>query len=189
MAKKPARIRGESPKAYRAFLDYLNMTGKRSLKRLVAEHRYIKNSVERWSADNGWQERVADYEGNVLADSIDKRTQTLDRIRQRLVDGADKAVDRMLELLDGQIPDKAVTFAQMNRDGKEVAKIPIVKPSTVMQQAVHILEFAGLIKPKRVELSGPDGTAIQYEAQDAIDNLSEEQLIALEAKLEAIGDG
>ena len=84
----PARVEGETPKAYSAFVDYCQMGQGRSLSKLHRNYteripgddpptRHIY-TLKRWSTDNYWQERAAEYERR----AAEQREQ--ERQRQRI---------------------------------------------------------------------------------------------------------
>ena len=180
---KPWDKRGqETGKAYTAFLAYLSLGLKRSLpataEKLQRPPRYL-STLKGWSARYGWTSRAAAYDREQLDRDIAARREAQERARQRFVDDADIYAETIRELAEGRPGDTALEFRDSYAN-------PIVKPSTRLQAAIHGLALAGVDRPKRVELSGPDGDAIEHKVQHEIDALSDEEFERLRATV--LGD-
>ena len=83
-------IDGESVEAFRAFLAYRNMEGKRSLSKLAEQEGSREASLKRWSADFHWQARCR------ACDSHQAR-QLLDRAVDEVVAQRGAQIRRQLE--------------------------------------------------------------------------------------------
>jgi hypothetical protein len=97
----PSRIEGETPKAYRAFVDYCEMGGGRSLRKLLSLYSAQKvagtypripstrlPTLKRWSSQNNWQNRVAEYERRAAEAREQYRQQKRLEIEQAVLDDA-----------------------------------------------------------------------------------------------------
>lgn len=119
-----ARRTGESSKAHAAFLDYVRMGPGRSLQKLHAvycgqsggkagaEQPPTKRlaTLEKWSSDNAWQQRLADYKHERNA-----RDQVIWEERQRALQEADFATGDALRDLAAQILDQTPQFLKTTR--------------------------------------------------------------------------
>lgn len=174
----------ETVKSFRAFMAYLLMEPKRSIARLAMAEGWDKTTCERWSRKHGWVQRCEAYDAHLLTEAIRTRELVQERVRQRLIDGLDKAVDALFGLLEGELQDFGASVPILDRHGNEVGQAPIVKPSTRLQAAKEILDRAGITVPKRIELTGADGRELLINAQAAVSQLSNEQLEALSKAFE-----
>lgn len=147
----------ETDLSHDAFLVYLHQGVSRSLARVVVElgrdDHYVRQ-LKRWSSEHEWVSRCAAYDEATWAARKDGRDEARDRARQSLVDAAGAAADTVRELM-------------------EDTGTP---PSVRLACAREILSLAGLVAPKRVELSGPDGKDIRVTARRALTGLDTDQL-------------
>lgn len=179
---------GETLKAFQAFGEYLLLGPKRSIGKLAAKEGR-RRTLEGWSSRNRWQDRVAAWDTEQLAKAMQDRSRLQERARQRLIDQVEKAVDTLFELLRGDLRALGTTTPILDRHGEEVGQAPLVKASTRLQAAKEILDRAGVMVPKRIELTGADGKELILNAQAAVSKLTDEQLKALTKVFGDGGDG
>jgi len=189
MGKPWSRQKGETPKAFEAFGQYLKLGPKRSLAIVAdAHHRGNVRKLETWSAKYGWVERVAAFDAEQLAKDMERREEHKERLRQELFDEASAALAILFGLLRGQVPADAATVAQLNKQGQVIGEIPIVKPGTLKEIIFGILDRIGLGPAKRVELTGRDGENIELLARHKLETLDTDTLVAIRDVLTG-GDG
>lgn len=180
--------KGETPKAYTAFMAYVALGPKRSLRKLSEAEGYNLRQLERWSSQHDWQTRSGAHDVAELTRAMEGREREQHRLRQRVIDQADKALDVMFRLLDGKMPRSGDKLEQRSRDGERVTHIPVVKPSTLLALCQDILDRAGIVKPRRVELTGADGEALELQARSELSNLSTEAVSSIRELLRASKD-
>lgn len=153
----------ETSKAWRAFQTYLHLGPDRSYVGVAEalERPYSYHSqVIRWRDKYGWEERVAAYDGEILERSIGDRSSALQKARQVLVDGAEKAARQLVDIAGGELPEKHA--------------------ATQVQACLHVLELAGITKPKRLELIDDRGDKAKKAARAEARKLSGPMLDAVE---------
>lgn len=174
----------ETEKAYVAFSTWLKLplsdrTVPAAAKALKKKPVY-KKTIEKWKTRFEWNDRAQHYDSQVLQNELGKRQETIERIRQHLLSQALTLADQLVALGSGKL-------------GKERGDIyehdeVIVKPSTRLQALIKALELAGITTPKRLELTGPDGSDL-LAARDTISGLTDAQLAAVIAAADNAGDG
>lgn len=184
MRPKPTRIKGETPRAFQAYLAYLDLGERRSLRKL-ANNGWRLASLSRWSAKNNWQERTAAWDAEMLSSAMKKRAEQRERTLQILYDAGPDAAKVLTRLLGGHIPKDGAKLAQFDREGKHVGDVPIVRPGSLIQTACQTLDRMGIIAPKRIELTGEDGRAIEIAARHELTAYTEEELRQMRATAQA----
>lgn len=135
LGKPWAKRSGETSRAFRAFLAYLELGPERSyvgVARALEHPDSYKHQVGRWRDKYNWEERVGAYEAEILERSIGDRSSALQKARQILVNGAQKAATQLVAIAGGELPEKHA--------------------ATQVQACLHVLELAGIVKPKRLEI-------------------------------------
>ncbi len=125
----------ESDKAYGAFMAYIELGPERTyreLARTLGRPVSYEHQVRRWVARYSWDERLAAYDSEVLERAMSGTVASQQRARQILVGAAEKAARRLVAFVEGDVPE---THA-----------------AVVHQACCNILEYSGIVKPKRLEL-------------------------------------
>lgn len=154
----------ETAKAYNAFFVYAEMGPERSFRGLTrALDRPVgyEHVIYVWRDKHNWEERIAAYDSETLERSMERRIEVIERVRQKLIDKASAAADKIGEFIDGSVPEKDA--------------------STILQACVHAIEFAGITKPKRIELTDAKADRIMKEARREAKRLGEGKIIKLMA--------
>ena len=163
LGKPWAKRSGETSRAFRAFLAYLELGPERSyvgVARALEHPDSYKHQVGRWRTKYNWEERIASYEAEILERSIGDRAGALQKARQVLVDGAEKAAQNLVDIAEGVLPEKHA--------------------ATQVQACLHVLELAGITKPKRLELIDDRGDKAKKAARAEARKLSGPMLDAVE---------
>ena len=148
---------------------------KRSLRKL-AKDGWRLASLGRWSTKNQWQDRAGAWDAELLSSAMKKRTEQRERILQTLYDAGPEAAKALVKLLSGQVPSNGATVKQFDREGNHVGDVPVVKPGSLIQAACQTLDRIGIIAPKRIELTGEDGKAIEIAARHELTAYTDEEL-------------
>jgi hypothetical protein len=106
------------------------------------------------------------------------REEDRERSRQILLDSAPGTIAALLEIVHGRMT-PGDELPLLDRHGQQVGTRQAVPPSTRAHAARAVLELAGITAPKRVELTGADGTEIRLRARAALSDLTGEQLAAM----------
>jgi len=204
MADPWAKLKSESPKAFGAFHDFLQLGPGRKLTTCAEEHGHRYPSLRTWSVRHNWTERAGAYDVQELAAAAAKHEQTRARIRQKLMDRGEEMAEVAMSVAAGRVTDPCICEDRAGEDGKVgpcrcgawapirdregnyIGDKPMIAASTRYIAAAGVLDRNGITVPKRVELTGADGEAIRLEAAAALGGLSKAALDALAA---AFGDG
>lgn len=201
----------ETLKARAAFELFLGLGRDRTLPQLAeAMGRapgYVRH-LQRWSAAHGWMARAAQHDHAQLSEAIGARAVARELVIQQLVDHGTRAAQTLIAVASGVIPTGDM-IPMLDRHGAQVMVVeeqpdgttksvpamrPAIPPSVQARNARHILAASlGIVPPKRVELSGPDKSALRL-ATTVVAALPDEGLAALgdmiaAAKAKAEGDG
>lgn len=187
--------KGETAKSYGAFFDYLHMGPGRKLTDCAAEFGHRYKSIETWSWKHNWADRAAAYDAHELTAAAALHEQRRAEIRQRLMDRGLDMAEIVLSTADGLIADpcrcenrgpdepcRCGAWAPIrDREGNYIGDKPMVPASTRQIAAIAVLDRCAITVPKRVELTGADGKALQIEARGLLGGMSQAQLDALAA--------
>jgi hypothetical protein len=180
--RKPwERQPGETAPAFRCFCEYLKLGGGRSFKATADElgrpPSYAKQ-LGVWSVKFGWVERAAAYDSEQLTTEIEARLVVREKLRQRLYDEGNKAIDDLIDLRRGKMSGgDQISILDTHR--KIVGQRPLVPPKVRYAATVRVLELIGLTVPKRIEHTGAEGDEIRIKARQGLADLSTDQLMAL----------
>lgn len=103
------RLHGETPRAYQAFLDYIQMGTGRSLRALHAQYVSVDgkqpptrtwDTIQDWSRLNKWQERLADYLQELTQHQAIKQRERLEGFNERLWNDYEKLAGHIEDMLD-----------------------------------------------------------------------------------------
>ena len=178
--KKPwDKLPRETHRAYAGFLAFLEEGKTRQIKKTAQIHGGNPKTFEGWALKFRWKDRAEQYDRYIFEKSVENRVESREKARQRCIDHIDEIVDRLLEILRGDC---------LGGD-RDTYGNPIVKPSTRLQAGIHLLGISGVTIPKRMEVSGPDGTEIQLTARRAVSLLSDAKLKVLDAAFEEVKEG
>lgn len=187
----------ETARAYFHFSVYLELGPDRTLRKVLAEvkkpDRYLSN-LKQWSARWKWVTRAAAFDQHEIRERMKRRTMVRELAIQILVENAQGASHTIVGLMAGDVPTGS-TEAVLDRhgdpaldaDGEQIRRL-LVAPSTRLEAAKRIHESIGIVPPKRVELSGPDGDAIRM-AQEAAEGLDDDTLAQLRKLANQVPDG
>jgi hypothetical protein len=184
----------ETPRAFGAFSDYLQMGPGRSLTECAERFGYRVNSLNNWSSVHQWRDRAQAYDTAELERSIQGREQVRERARQNLIDDIEESTRTIRGVRKGRVPMPecgddctlercmcGVWVPVLDRHGKVVGRKPQIAASTRQAAAVATLDRCGLTPPKRVELTGADGEKLRLEASLQLGGLGDAELAALAA--------
>lgn len=160
------RLPGESEDAYGAFREFA---------RTPPGRRYVPDDRIDDAETYQWAQRAREIDAERLRGAIETRETDRDLIRQRLIDASPRVVESLISL--------ALAETIEPETGR---RVPIHVPRSVQLGAIReTLSLAGVVAPKRVELSGPDGAPIQVQAAVAAARvLSLDEIRTLRAALE-----
>jgi len=161
----------ETQRAYSAFLRYLELGNARQQIEIVKICKAAPCTVNGWFQKYRWKDRAEAYDRYIFEKSVENRVESREKARQRAIDNIDEIIMCLMDILRGKC-----VGGDLDTRGE-----PIVKPSTRLQAGIHLLGISGVTIPKRMEISGPDGSEIQLSARRAISQLSDEKLQALDA--------
>ncbi len=167
----------ETPKARAAFAIYLGLGRDRTLaKTAQAMGKHIRQ-IEVWSSAHGWVARAEQHDHAELTDAIAARAIARELVVQELVDHGREAARTWISVSSGRIPEGCDMVPLLDRQGHPVmreatdadgntvqvpAMKPAIPPAVQATASRELLASAlGILPPKRVELSGPDKSAIQ----------------------------
>ncbi len=148
--------------------------------RIGKAERYAR-TLRVYSSKFNWTARAAQYD----ADRFAAATASADSVRKHVLavvaEDADATIRDLLELRRGRMGDGYDSEPILDRHGEEIGQRPAVKASTRVEAGRHVLGLIGLVPPKRVELSGPDGSEIKAAATVAatLDTATLERLRAI----------
>lgn len=137
------RLPDETPKAFAAFMVYLELGQKRSLRKVgeaSGKSQGYDRVLARWSSHYGWVERAAAYDDWRLDEQLERRERVLERARQAIVDRVPDAVDELIRLATDPTAD--------------MARLPAIR---------EVLDRAGLARIQRLEHTGKGGKPIATE--------------------------
>lgn len=99
---------GDTKASYTAFLAYLELGPKRSLRNAYRVFTEQPDAPEasshwrRWSAAQNWVERAEAYDTHELEERMATRDQLRERVRQQLLDRADELMEKALDIALGE---------------------------------------------------------------------------------------
>ena len=182
----------ETKKAFGAFVYYLEIGSKRTLRATSEGGGYSVTGVRKWSSIHDWDSRASAYDVAELQKSIDGREQVRERARQVMMNDAEKAAATIGEVMRGKLsrpecgPDCAegacvcgVWAPVFDRHGDHVSDKQTVTPATRQAAAQAILDRVGLTPPKRVALTGKDGEQLRLDARLQMGKLTDEKLATI----------
>jgi hypothetical protein len=156
------RREDESPKAYAAFLAYLELGAERSIAKASGSTPGKQRWAEHWSSSFDWVARARAFDEHEAAERLAAREQLREQTRQAAVDAASQAMEVLISLM---------SFEDQER--------PSAGAKVRLEAAYKVLALAGVDGPRKLELSGPNGGSINLETSfevramlvDAIDEL------------------
>ncbi len=157
------RVGTETPFGYNAFGEYLALGPARSLRaltRILGKKSGYVRQLERWSSDHDWQNRAADYDQERISKALALQPLITQDAIARLAKHAAKASQVIVDIIDGDLGDDCEMIEIFGKHKEVIGYRPAVGPSARLQAAIRLHETIGIIPPKRVEHSGPDGEAI-----------------------------
>jgi len=148
------QLEGETPKAFAAFLGYLEMGYDRSIAKAFKAHtgsksrhpgRYFKD----WAVENRWVERADAFDSFELGVRIETRETARELSRQVMIDGAVSVSKKLLRVAGGEL--------EVSREQLNAMK--------------DILDRAGLAAPKKSKFdlgsdSGPASITVKIGGGD-----------------------
>ena len=186
------RLPDETNKAWKAFGDFLQLGGSRTLRALSGAKGYSKTGVRKWSAEHDWTARAAAYDDSVFELSIQGREKVREVARQALTDDTAQATKTLAGINYGRMPMPkclpectvklcicGTWLPVLSRHGELVGRKPAIAPATRQAVAFGTLALCGLTPPKRVEVTGADGEAIRLQALLLMGKLGDAELGAL----------
>lgn len=163
--------KGEPFRSYEIFRDFLQIEPENRYKMdfLAQKYDISEQKIQKMAQKYSWIDRAKvfdEYQRARLVESVQQRDLKIDLARQSLVDRLPKYVEVITRIANGDLGD-----SDADRLGR-----PYVKPADQLQAALNGVAMAGLTIPKRVELSGPDGSPLLFEAREALGALTVVQL-------------
>lgn len=184
------KIPGETRHSRRAFRCYLEMGPMRSIRRVSAQIGKHRTTIDRWSSRFNWVARADEYDEWLLNRAIEKRAQVVEAAIAKMQTEALEVTDTIIDLARGRMQD-GDTVPVFDKFGNEIGDRPAVPAAVRMQAAVRAQECAGIIPPKRVEMSGLDGGPVEA-AIEVVHRVNDDELralIELTEKFEVVDDG
>lgn len=179
----------ETPKARAAWTVYRDMGPRRTLAALVEQLGRAPSymaQVKLWSSRYQWQERAAAHDQAELRAGLGERNYLRERALQNLVEAADRASEKVLEILqdDREIP-------VLDRDGNVAGYRPRISPAVQLEAAKWVHGTCGIVPVKRMELkTEPDTLDDQADALFRQATPAQlEAIIGLMSAIEGDGDG
>ena len=159
----PERIEGETPKAYRAFVDYCEMGTGRTIRKLhqaciedVSRHHRL-GTLLKWSTENSWQERVAEYERRAAEVRAQARIQAQIDLEDGVLRDAADMLDFVLQRWGKyrQTPAGVSTYdlrqiIHARRDLDDLARRSAGLPNTVSESTVKGTGKGGAVQVEHV---------------------------------------
>lgn len=186
------KLPDETPRAFSAFNDFLEMGHNRTLRGCSEQYGHSVSGVRKWAMLYDWTRRARAYTIWDLQKAAEGREEVREQARQVMIEAAVKASETlssvqrgrldMPECEDGCTEDRCmcgVWLPVMDRHGEVVGRKPVVAPSTRQSAAQAILDRSGMAPPKRMEITGADGERLRIEAQLALGTLKGDKLAAL----------
>lgn len=174
----PPRLPGERPVSFTAFCEWLTASPRPSLSQFARTTGRQLRTVMRWVDKWDWYARAEAWDRQLFDATMAAREEDRERARQVLIDSAPGAIAILLGIAEGRMAE-GDQVPVLDRHGQEVGKRPAIPAATRAQAARAALELGGLTPPKRVELTGADGSEIRLRARSALGDLTGEQLAAL----------
>jgi len=195
MADPWAKLATETGYAFAAFNDFLQMGPARKLTECAKQHDHRLHSLNQWSSKHTWTDRAAAWDVQELAAAAAQHATKRAEIRQLLMDHGLEMARVALSVGAGRVSDPCICEDRQpgepchcgawapirDREGAYIGDRPLVAASTRYIAAAGILDRNGVTVPKRVELTGADGEALQLEARAMLGSLSPAALDALAA--------
>lgn len=161
--------RSESTEHHAEFRRFLELGPRRKIADMATGDNELKR-LYRLSAKYDWVDRAAAWDDHEFAESLAKRQEARERVRQRFVDRALEFADTVYHIARGELPGWQPSAGH---------KLPVVKPSVRLSAALKALELAGITPHKRVEHHHTDDRAAELAARDAVRTLGPETLTIL----------
>lgn len=179
MIEPPERLPIETQQAYQAFCSWVGDLPRLALVEFSRATGIPHDTVRGWSSRHSWPDRASAHDRALLSQQIARREADRELARQALVDALPEAVALVMALARGEAGPDGDQTPLLDRHGAQIGTRPVVSPTTRMRAAQDILDRAGLIIPKRMELTGPNGQELKIQARHALSDLSGDQLAAL----------
>jgi hypothetical protein len=159
----PERITGETVKAYKAFVDYCEMGGGRSVPRLWAQYRHLDvtepaptkrlRTLKGWSASNGWQARAAEYERRsaearavaLIAKQIEWKDRAV-RDAERLVKWWDHTFGQVEETPKGVSAYQVREMGKLRKEADDLGRRSLDLPNNVTESTIKGTGQGGAVK-------------------------------------------
>lgn len=113
------RLEGETDKAYKMFLLYLELGHQRTIEKVrfkIGKTTGYTRQLEKWCSKYNWVQRVRDYDDYLATKTIDGKEEVITKGKARLLKMMNKAIDVVEQVLDS----KAEIEVRPDKDGKEV---------------------------------------------------------------------
>lgn len=159
------QLPNETVKAYTAFLDYVNMGGGRSLRKLQAEYR--RQTVARppstrletlteWSKTHKWQDRLKAYATEVQQRQLATQKQRLDRFTETVWEFHDTLAEHVRAQLAEYEKNKIAKKTRVPDPRNPAQEIEVVYMKTNLRDLMMLVDMAGKLgKDLRAQLGLP----------------------------------
>ena len=195
-----ARLPGETVPAYAAFVQYLELGRSRSVaKALDAAGAKPTNRRhwQRWASKYTWVDRCRAYDSDELMSRVGERTAARELAKQKVYDQVEPMLDELRALSLGRMragdqqvvtdrngKPKTVTVEDGEGGFVEVGLTKELVPPKVRATILeHLLGVAGIMAPRRMEITGADGDELRGELKASVGSLDPVLLAALAALL------
>lgn len=157
------KLPSETAKAWGAFQAFLALGPMRThakLARLRTTATPGVSSEKVWAVKHDWEHRAAAYDHEIIAQAIKHEAKARKANLAKIHSEAQRSIETLIEIRDD----------------------PEAPPQTRVQAADRILQLAGYVPPKRVEVTRYDGGKLGEQKQ-ALSELTAAQLEAFDAQL------
>lgn len=139
-----ARMKGEGPEAFAAFVTYRDMGPKRSIVKLTGgrQNRGKRTQAEKWSTKFNWVARCVDWEQHLDTVRTSAAEQEVADQRRRQIDAAQKmqglGLTELAKLIDKATKDEKATISVRElrwflKDGTSMERVALGEPTEVTQ--------------------------------------------------------
>jgi len=161
----------ESEKSFEAFVEYLKLGPNRSLRKLHAEAgtagiiAVSRSTLENWCAAHQWVTRATAWDRHELAARIDERIFVRERVRGRVLQRANRLVDKLCDI--------ALGTGKVKADAAQVKAL------------LGALAIAGISELRSLEVNTESTVKVEAarSQQMPLENLTVEQLREIKAVL------
>lgn len=175
----------ETSKSHDAFAVYLSLGPNRSLEKTRQElgrpEGYVRH-LEAWSCKYEWVERARSFDAWDLQQQLEGRAEARERARQVFVDQVNECAQ--LLTAHAMLPVMMVRYKDRIEEMPPIYRAALLIDKEQLKSLRYVVEQAGVIIPRQIEVSGRDGKPIEVWSA-AVSMLGNDDLADTIARLEA----